>query len=334
MFSVIRIGQMCLSFIFFCLSIEQSLAGSIRDKVEDRGYLRCGIEQSVPFLSKNNPLENAAREYCQALTVALFRDKSAVKIIHIPSGESTSYLANNKIDLVMLGGIDRSTKIQKTILSAPLLINGMKILNLKGDKAPQRLNGKRVCTLNNKLNSQGLAVFGQKQQISFSVLSYDTPEQLLEVVLNHSCKVIALPRIELLQFKQKIRLAFPLAEIINSTISKPKLGIRVLASDQEWINVTSAFGHALLEAEIENISSENIDIVASTSTKQAVQELLGLRGGLALSLGLDKQWAYRVIKTHGNYNEIYQRHFGENSLFPITRDPISLLTCSPMCTHL
>ncbi|MEH6631984.1 MAG: transporter substrate-binding domain-containing protein [Halopseudomonas aestusnigri] len=301
------------------------MAGSIRDKVEDRGYLRCGIEQSVPFLSENNPLANAAKEYCQALTIALFRDKSAIKIIFVPSGKNTSYLSNNKIDLVMLAGVDQSSKRQKTILSAPLLINGMTILNLKGNKVPQRLNGQRVCTLNNKLNSQGLAVFGQKEQISFSVLSYDTPEELLEVALNYSCKVIALPRIELLQFKQKIQQKFPLAEFVNSTISKPKLGILVLASDQEWIKVTSAFGHALLESEIKNISSQNIDIVASTSTNQIVQELLGLKGGHGLSLGLDKQWAYRVIKTHGNYSEIYQRHFGKNSPFPITRDPISIL---------
>ncbi|WP_419901516.1 hypothetical protein [Kiloniella sp.] len=302
-----------------------AVAGPIRDTIEDRGYLRCGIEKIEPFLGFKNPLESAAREYCQALTVALFQDRKALKIIPIPNGKKHDYINNGKVDLVMLAGRDRFDKSQKSILSAPLLINGVRVLKPNGEKNFIRLSGNRICTLNNKVNKSGLAVLGQKQQISFSVISYETPEQLLEMTLKHNCKAIALPRVNLRQFKQKILSKFPQAHILRESSTKDSLGILVSTSDKEWVNITSSFGHVLLEAEIGNISSKNIDIIASTTTNEAVQKLLGLKGDLGLSLGLDRQWAYRVIKTHGNYKEIYQRHFGENSAFPIPRDPIEQL---------
>ncbi len=324
-----RLAQLCLVlvslWIAMIMTVGHVLAGEIRDTIEDRGYLKCGIEETTPFFSKINPLENAAREFCQAITIALFHDKNAFKIISIPHGRNTDFLVSNSVDLVMLAGINNFEKSHKTVLSAPLLVNGFALLNLKGDSDPKKLNGKRICTLNNKQNNVNLAVFGQKHQISFSVLSYKTPEQLRKAASRQECGAIALSRINLLQFKLKILSNFPLAQVINSTSGSPKLGILVSSRDQEWINITSWFGHALIEAEIENITSTNIDLIASASIDPTVQVLLGLKGNLGLTLGLDKQWAYRVIKSHGNYREIYQRHFGEKSSFPIKRDPIALL---------
>ncbi|MFD2207451.1 hypothetical protein [Kiloniella antarctica] len=330
LFAIGRFGKAYCTLLLFFFSVEQALAGSVRDSIEDRGYLRCGIEKTTSFLSENPPLENAAREYCEAITLALFRDKNANKVIYIPPGKTESFLNNNSVDLVMLSGSRGDVSHQITVLSAPLLINDVKVLNLTGGKAPQRLSGQRVCTLNNQINNQGLAVFGQKKQTSFSVASYKTPDDLLEMALNHKCRAVALPRIQLLQFHGKIQKYYPLAEIIDSATTNPKLGIVVLASDPEWINVTSAFGYALLEAEIQNINSTNIDYIASTSTNKAVQLLLGLKEDQAVSLGLDKQWAYRVLKSYGNYGEIYERHFGVDSDFPIARNPISFLLNEPV----
>jgi general L-amino acid transport system substrate-binding protein len=41
-----------------------------------------------------------------------------------------------------------------------------------------------------------------------------------------------------------------------------------------------------------------------------VKRLLGASADLGKKLGLDKQWAYRIIKQVGNYGEIYESNWG------------------------
>ena len=41
-----------------------------------------------------------------------------------------------------------------------------------------------------------------------------------------------------------------------------------------------------------------------------VRRLLGESADLGKKLGLDKKWAYRIIKQVGNYGEIYARNWG------------------------
>jgi len=57
-----------------------------------------------------------------------------------------------------------------------------------------------------------------------------------------------------------------------------------------------------------------------------VQGLLGVSGDFGQKLGLDKQWAYNIVKQVGNYGDIYNRHFGPQSSEPLDRDLNNLWT--------
>jgi general L-amino acid transport system substrate-binding protein len=47
--------------------------------------------------------------------------------------------------------------------------------------------------------------------------------------------------------------------------------------------------------------------------------LLGSTPGVGARLGLSDDWAYNVIKTVGNYGEIYDRTVGEGSRYQLPR---------------
>ena len=51
-----------------------------------------------------------------------------------------------------------------------------------------------------------------------------------------------------------------------------------------------------------------------------VRRMLGVEGELHKGLGLDKDWAYRIIKQVGNYGESYERNVGANTPLAIPRD--------------
>ena len=51
----------------------------------------------------------------------------------------------------------------------------------------------------------------------------------------------------------------------------------------------------------------------------ALEPLLGVEGDFGKSMGLPKEWAYRIIKNVGNYGEIFERDVGSGSPLKIKR---------------
>ena len=41
---------------------------------------------------------------------------------------------------------------------------------------------------------------------------------------------------------------------------------------------------------------------------------LGLEGDFGKGLGVDNDWAYRIVKAEGNYGEVYEATFGSKGL--------------------
>ena len=51
-----------------------------------------------------------------------------------------------------------------------------------------------------------------------------------------------------------------------------------------------------------------------TSTDPQVKKFLGLEGDLGKGLGLDNDFAYKIVKAVGNYGEVYEATFGSKGL--------------------
>ena len=80
-------------------------------------------------------------------------------------------------------------------------------------------------------------------------------------------------------------------------------------------------GERLMEiqlAEELGVSSANVDEQLK-SPAPAVQRLLGVSGNAGKNLGLDEQWALRIVKQVGNYAESFERNVGQGSPLKIER---------------
>ena len=84
------------------------------------------------------------------------------------------------------------------------------------------------------------------------------------------------------------------------------------AGDNDWIDIVRWTHNARLEAEEIGITSQNLESFRNTRSL-AARRLLGIDTGNGKALGLDEQWAYRIIAQVGNYGESYERHFGAES---------------------
>jgi general L-amino acid transport system substrate-binding protein len=89
--------------------------------------------------------------------------------------------------------------------------------------------------------------------------------------------------------------------------------------DNKWADVVRWSLFTLLEAEELGVTSDNVDGIRKISKNPMVLRMLGEEGDSGKSLGLAKDWAYKIIKNVGNYSEIFDRNLGTKSQLRIAR---------------
>jgi general L-amino acid transport system substrate-binding protein len=95
--------------------------------------------------------------------------------------------------------------------------------------------------------------------------------------------------------------------ILADVISKEPFGPAVRHGDDRWFDIVKWSLFAMIEAEELGLSSKNIDQQAK-SPSPIVQRFAGATGEFGKMLGLDKRWAFNIIKLVGNYGESFDRH--------------------------
>src|SRR5690606_11403853 len=114
--------------------------------------------------------------------------------------------------------------------------------------------------------------------------------------------------------------------ILPEAISKEPLGPAVRRGDDEWFSIVKWVIYATIEAEEYGVTQANVDELKANSENPVVQRLHGASGEMGKLLGLDNEWAYRVIKQVGNYGEIYERHIGPDTPIGLDRGMNDLWT--------
>ena len=81
----------------------------------------------------------------------------------------------------------------------------------------------------------------------------------------------------------------------------------VRKGDQRWFDIVRWSGFAMLIAEEMGLDSKNID-QASSSSDPDTQRFLGKTGDFGKMLGVDNEWAVRIVKQVGSYSESWDRN--------------------------
>ena len=97
------------------------------------------------------------------------------------------------------------------------------------------------------------------------------------------------------------------------------------SGDDQWFDIVAWTLYALINAEEAGVSSLNIQSLEAARTHR-IRRLLGLEGSFGPGLGLDPRFIANVIRTVGNYGEIFDRHFGPASGAAVVRGQNALWT--------
>ena len=289
---------------------------SYLDKIQQRGYLICGISGEVPgfsFVNAEGKYVGMDVDFCRAVASALFGDPTKVQFRNLNAEERFDVLKSGEIDLLsrntthtLSRDADENLEFTPTIFYDA---QGIMVSKASGIKTTADLKNKSICVVENTTSYDNLEDYMDRSKIKYKSLTNSDREFLFDSYEHNSCQAIT-GDISFL-VARKVLLANPQEhQILPQTIAQEPLAPAVIHRDSQWFDVVKWVTFALIQAEELDINSANIT-TKKNSKDLEIRRFLGMDSNLGSQMGLSDDFTLKIIKHVGNYQEIYDRNLGE-----------------------
>ncbi len=292
--------------------------------VKARGSLVCGVNEGLPGFSnvdERGMWTGFDVDFCRAIAAAIFGDPKKVKLVPLSADARFQALRDDKIDVLARNStwtMGRETEFGLTFVGATYYDGqGFMIPRALRINSALQLDGAKVCVQSGTTTIDNLADFFSSNSMTLQeVISSSTDES----IKNYDAGLCSVLTSDLSQlYALRLRLAKPRDQVIlPDVISKEPLGPVVRNNDLQWISVVRWVYFAMINAEELGVSSRTID-QALRSQKPEVKRLVGTTGDFGEEIGLTNAWAANVIRTVGNYGEVFERNLGAKTPLAIPR---------------
>jgi general L-amino acid transport system substrate-binding protein len=260
-------------------------------------------------------------DFCRALAVAVLGDPDKVRYVRLDTEDRFPALQSGKIDVLSRNSTWTMSREVEFKLVFPATTNfdgqGFLVRRARNATSALELGGARVCVKVNTTTETNLEEFFRANDMSLEHVGFLDSNEATRAYDAGRCEVLTSDVSQL--YADRLTLKAPDEHIIlPDIISKEPLGPAVRQGDDQWANIVKWTAFALVNAEELGITSRSIDHALS-STKPDVKRFLGLEGNIGERAGLTRDWAARIIRSVGNYAEIFDRNVGDGSSLGIPR---------------
>jgi general L-amino acid transport system substrate-binding protein len=307
-----------------CLTAGAASAGPTLDNVKSKGFIQCGVNPSLlGFAATNDAGEYQGFDvdYCKAVAVAIFNDPTKVKYTPLNAKERFTALQSGEIDMLARNStwtMSRDTQMGIMFTGVNYYDGqGFMVRKSQNVSSALELNGATVCVQTGTTTELNLADYFKANKMDYTLVAFENNTDVNNAYEAGRCDVLTTDASGL--YSTRLTLSKPDDHIVlPEIISKEPLGPAVRQGDDQWFGIVKWVGFALVNAEELGITKENVDEMKS-SNNEDVKRLLGVEDKFGESIGLGNDWAYNVIKTMGNYGEIFDRNIGAGSKLQIAR---------------
>ena len=308
-------------------SLGFGATGAMADTLDDvkaKGYLQCGVTGGVAGFSQPDENDNWSGlevDFCRAVAAAIFNDPAAVRYTPLTSLERFAALSSGEIDILSrttTWTMSRDTDLGIKFVGT-MFYDGQGFMVREGDgiTSALELSGAAVCIESGTTTELNAADYFTANNLEFNTVVFVDQDEVFQAYLDGRCDVYTTDSSALAA--ERTKAPNPAEHIIlPEIISKEPLGPVVRQGDDRWFNINRWTYFALLEAEELGVSSTNVDEMLG-SDDPAIKRLLGVEGDFGTPIGLTKDWAYQIIKTVGNYSEIFERNVGPDTAIGLER---------------
>lgn len=295
------------------------------DDVKGRGVVRCGIAPNNPgfaFTDNQGVQRGFDIDFCRAIAAAVFGDAGKIQTQVVEPRDAFTTLTTGGVDVLTHrftwtfnrdngGGME---------FTGALFYDGQAFMVRKslGLKSVADLNGATICAAQGTTTELNVADYFREHKLTYKIVTFNGTDATRLAYDAGRCDAWTNDRGSLASRGQGLK--DPSQHVIlPETISKEPIGPIVRDNDVQWTDIVRWVGFATIEAEELGLTSANIDDMSKTSTNPDVKRFVGSSDDLGQKLGLSRDWAYNIVKTVGNYGEIFDRNLGSNSPIGLSR---------------
>ncbi|MFI7344763.1 transporter substrate-binding domain-containing protein [Streptomyces sp. NPDC049936] len=293
------------------------------DAIRARGGVRAVVSQGILGLSLpdgRGGWTGLDADVARAVAAAAVGDADAVEWLPTDPAERLARLVSGAADVAAcnLSWTLGREACQPVLFAGVTCYDGEGFLVRAADgiSRPEQLDGLRVATQEGTTTAGNLAAWFGARGLRVEPVAYATPAEALAGYADGACAAYVLDRIAL----AGARAALPRPQdhtVLETAISREPMALAVREDDPAWFRVCRWVLQFLVAAE---------DSVHGQGSRTAAEEAAGLAGKHGPALGLDEDWARRVLDAVGTYGDVYERNLGAASGLRVSRGANALWT--------
>ncbi len=302
---------------------QPAAKASTLQQIQKRGVVVCGVAAPSPGFAQQDA-DGAWRgfdvDFCRALATAVFDDPGKIHIAPLAAKERLAALQSGAVDLLPRGApwTEARDAGQQLLYTTITFYGGQGFLaRRKSEPRIVELGDVTVCLQQGNSLELDLADFFRARAADYKARLFPSLDEAVKAYDAGQCDLVSADIAAL--HVARAKLAQPGDHtVLPELITKAPAGPIVRQADDQWFNIVRWTHFAMLDAEELGINSANADD-ALQSESPDIRRLLGVDGDFGEGLGLNADWAYRVVKQVGNYGEVFERDLGQASPLAMER---------------
>lgn len=303
----------------------QASADVTLDTVRDRGAVICGANGNragFSALDSEGRWQGMDIETCKAIAAAVLGDKDKVQFVKTTTQTRFTALQTGEIDVLtrnVTWTLGRDTKLGVDFV-APTFYDGQGFMVNRntGAESVKDLEGATVCVLPGSTSERVTEDVFNANGLTYTPVVIESKKELNTAFFGGRCDVHVQSTSGLSSARATVASNPDDYVILPGVYGKDPMGPVVRQGDPQWRDIVAWTVYAMMEAEESGVTSQNVDEMKNSDDAN-IARLLGTKDDLGEGLGLDNEWAYRIIKQVGNYGEVYDRHVGKDSPLKLDR---------------
>ena len=295
-------------------AMAQGSGSATIDAIKAKGVLVCGVSTGVAGFSladSKGVTQGIDADSCRAVAAAILGDGNKVRFVPTNTTNRFTALQSGEIDLLVRSTtwtLGREGNLGLMFAGVNFYDGtGFMVKASAGVKSAKDLNGATICVQPGTSTELAIADYFRVNNIKFTPVLIQDVAEIQNTYLSGRCDAYStdLSGLAAFRFQQGPKASEHV--LLPEVISKEPLGLMVRKGDDKFFDLVRWTLFAILQAEESGITSKNLEEMLK-STNPEVKRLLGTEGDMGKALGVDNRWVVNILKTVGNYGEMWERN--------------------------
>jgi len=303
----------------------ETVAGPTVDAIKKRGKVICGVNGNragFSALDSKGQWQGMDVDTCKAVAAAILGDKNKVQFVKTTTQTRFTALQTGEVDVLtrnVTWTLSRDSKLGIDFV-APTFYDGQGFMVNKntGAKSVKDLGGATVCVLPGTSSEKVAEDVFKENGLKYIAVVIESKKELNTAFFGGRCDVHVQSTSGLSSARATVASNPDDYIILPGITGKDPMGPVVRQGDPQFKDVVAWSVYAMMEAEESGVTSNNVNEMKKSKDAN-IARLLGTKDKLGEALGLDNDWAYRIIKQVGNYGEVFERNVGKDSPLKLSR---------------